>query len=253
MKEILRGESVMAITRRDRSAALLAVTQRLMDAQLLRSLDGGEKVAVTSSTSDHQLMDSAATAKKKKRNKQNKAAAKNKRTKRMSWLGGGNIPLIMMAAAFGSITTLISLSLIHLSDGSSEGKAPPVLPPTASTYLRQGDFQSSMSSTSPNTINPLSAVPVQSPIFSPRTTVNNSPMNSVEKPSFSPILFVCTDTQGWYDKEGYDCSWYELVDNPGCPQYGSQTASSFSTAEGSANDNCCYCQNAAANNVVSES
>eukprot|EP00985_Skeletonema_marinoi_P028078 scaffold23961_cov66-Skeletonema_marinoi.AAC.1 len=55
----------------------------------------------------------------------------------MSWVGGGAIPLIMMAA-FGSITTLIAFSLIHQSDGSSEGEDPPTLPPSAaSTSLGQ--------------------------------------------------------------------------------------------------------------------
>ncbi len=91
-------------------------------------------------------MDSAAAAKnkaaakkKKKRNKRNKAAAKRKGTK-FRWLGGGIMSLLMVA--FGSITTFnVALSLIHRSDGSSEGKAPPTLPPSTSTSLRvRGTF-----------------------------------------------------------------------------------------------------------------
>jgi Leucine-rich repeat (LRR) protein len=132
---------------------LWVIVQRLLDAQL-RLLDVGEKgrVEVLSSASDHQLMDSATAAKKRKaeakrkkkaRNKWNKAAANQKAGSRLvSSLGGGIISLIMMAA-FGSITSLISLSLIHQSDGSLEGQVPPTLPP--STYLGQRDLQSNVS------------------------------------------------------------------------------------------------------------
>jgi hypothetical protein len=322
--------SIMAINNRigDQSAvskALLVIAQRLLSEQL-RSLDGGENegpAVVSSAASDHQLIDStaaaktkkkkaiAAAAKKKKRNRRNKAAAKYKGTKLMSCLGGGIISLFMMAALFGSITTLISLSLIHQSDGSSEGKASPTLPPSTSTSLRQRDLQSSnVASTSPSSVSPSAAV-VQAPIFSP-ADVSNPPVNTFDKsapstcfdtpnwvdyyglvcdnyevidepgcpqlgslhegnmgvakdnccycgggshtlpPTTSPKS-MCNDTSGWYNFEGYDCSWYEVFDDPGCPKYGNQTADNSSTAKGSAKDNCCYCQNAVVSTLVSKS
>jgi hypothetical protein len=229
----------------------------------------------------------------------------------MSCLGGGIISLFMMAALFGSITTLISLSLIHQSDGSSEGKASPTLPPSTSTSLRQRDLQSSnVASTSPSSVSPSAAV-VQAPIFSP-ADVSNPPVNTFDKsapstcfdtpnwvdyyglvcdnyevidepgcpqlgslhegnmgvakdnccycgggshtlpPTTSPKS-MCNDTSGWYNFEGYDCSWYEVFDDPGCPKYGNQTADNSSTAKGSAKDNCCYCQNAVVSTLVSKS
>jgi len=63
---------------------------------------------------------------------------------------------------------------------------------------------------------------------------------------------MCTDTEGWYSVEGYDCVWYEVMDDPGCPQYGSQTAHWSATAKGSAKDNCCYCKNDVVSTLVSE-
>eukprot|EP00984_Skeletonema_dohrnii_P038885 scaffold42658_cov122-Skeletonema_dohrnii-CCMP3373.AAC.1 len=128
-------ESMAGPIRREQSAVsvaqLLVVTGRMLDEQLLRLLDGGgekgrEVLSSDAASVDQQSMDAAAdaaaakkkraaTAAKKKRNKRNKAAAKHKKTRLMSWLGGGVIPLIVMAA-FGSITTLIAFSLIHQSD-----------------------------------------------------------------------------------------------------------------------------------------
>jgi hypothetical protein len=243
MKEMVRALS-MAINRRDQSAVsedLLVITRRLLGEQL-RSLGGGEnegRAAVSSAASDHQLMDSAAaskkkatiaTTKKKKRNKRNKAAAKHKKSSLMSWLGGGLISLLLMT--FGSITTLIALSLIHQSDGSSEGKAPPTLPPSASTSLRQRDLQSSnVASTSPSSVSPLAAV-VQSPVFSP-AAVSNPPTNSFGESAPT----TCLDTPNWVDGYGSGCDWYEENEEPGCPDYGS----SFEGNMGVAKDNCCYC------------
>eukprot|EP00984_Skeletonema_dohrnii_P004888 scaffold1723_cov78-Skeletonema_dohrnii-CCMP3373.AAC.2 len=140
----------MAANKREQSAVsmaqLLVVAERMLDAQLLCLLDDGMKgreVLSYDAASDQQLTDAdaaaakkkraAANAAKKKRNKRNKAAAKPKKTRLKSWLGGGILPLIVMAA-FGSITTLIGFSLIHQSDGSSEGEDPPTLPPSASTF-----------------------------------------------------------------------------------------------------------------------
>jgi hypothetical protein len=159
LKDMLTEFNNMPIDRRNDQSVmsmkeqLLAVTQRLFDAHRLQGGDENKGV-VSSSASDHQLMDSAAAAKKKadvaaaaaakkkkKRNKRNKAAAKHKGTKFRSWLGGGILSLVMMVA-FGFITTFnVALSLIHRSDGSSEGKAPPTLPPSTSTSLRvRGTF-----------------------------------------------------------------------------------------------------------------
>jgi hypothetical protein len=70
--------------------------------------------------------------------------------------------------------------------------------------------------------------------------------------TFSPSSSMCTDTEGWYSVEGYDCVWYEVMDDPGCPQYGSQTAHWSATAKGSAKDNCCYCKNDVVSTLVSE-
>ncbi len=85
-----------------------------------------------------QLMDDAAAiaakneAKEKghKQNKDDKAAPKRKMTNFMGWLGCGIISLVMMAI-FTSVTMpFVTFSLlIHPSDGSSEGNAPPPLSP----------------------------------------------------------------------------------------------------------------------------
>jgi hypothetical protein len=224
---------------------LLVVTQRLLDVQL-RLSDGGEEgqVMVSSSASDHQLMmdnaaatkkKAAAAAKKKKRNKRNKATAKHKGgTKFMSWLGGGGgiTSHVMMVAAFSSIsiTTLIfTLSLIHQSDGSREGKAPPALPPSISTSLRQGDLHSSdVASESPNIISsPLAAV-VPPPVFSPTATAVRNPPTSADKT-------VCVDTPGWEDAAGLGCKFYG-GDIEGCPITGHYPGNI-----GTAKEHCCHC------------
>ena len=248
----------------------------------------------------------AAKAAKKKRHKRNKAAAKPKKTRLVSWLGGGIIPLIMVAA-FGSITTLIAFSLIRQSDGSSEGEDLPTLPPSASTSLGQRDIQSIISPL------PVPAVlAVKSPIFSPSDSEVSNPSMKSDDRAVSTCLdtpnwkdkdgygcdhyedmyesgcsgtdkwagnmglainhccfcgggrhtlhtttsssSICTeDTEGWFDQRGYDCVWYEVVDGPGCPNYGHQTAHNNSTVKGSAINHCCFCQIDVANDVVSES
>jgi hypothetical protein len=95
-----------------------------------------------------------------------------------------------------------------------------------------------------------------SPTISP--TITNSPTKSAtpsSAPSSAPS--ICTDTPGWYDFNGYDCSWYEAMDDPGCPQYGDLRSEvtwlPCVTSTGVANDNCCYCQNAVVSTLVSES
>eukprot|EP00985_Skeletonema_marinoi_P001301 scaffold517_cov140-Skeletonema_marinoi.AAC.14 len=306
----------MAANKREQSAVsmaqLLVVAERMLDAQLLRLLDERREVLSYDAASDQQLMDddaaaakkkrAAAKAAKKKRNKRNKAAAKPKKTRLVLWLSGGILPLIMMAA-FGSITTLITFSLIHQSDGSSEGEDLPTLPPSASTSLGQRDIQS--------IISPLPVpvvLAVKSPIFSPSDSdVSNPSMKSDDRvvstcldtpnwkdedgygcdhyedmyelgcsgtekwvgnmglatdhccfcgggshtfPLATSSSSICTeDTQGWYDQRGYDCVWYEVMDGPGCPDYGDQTAHKSSTVKGSAISHCCFCQIDVANNV----
>jgi hypothetical protein len=69
--------------------------------------------------------------------------------------------------------------------------------------------------------------------------------------SLSPSSSKCTeDTPGWYDEEGYDCVWYEVMDDPGCPRYGNLYSEYTSRV---AKDNCCYCQNIVVSTIVSES
>ncbi|KAK1733561.1 leucine-rich repeat protein [Skeletonema marinoi] len=233
----------MAANKREQSAVsmaqLLVVAERMLDAQLLRLLAGGlegREVLSSDAASDQQLMDAdaaaakkkraAAKAAKKKRNKRNKAAAKPKKTKLVSWLGGGILPLIMMAA-FGSITTLIAFSLIHQSDGSSEGEDPPTLPPSASTSLGQRDIQS--------IISPLPVpvvLAVKSPIFSPSDSdVSNPSMKSDDR-----VVSTCLDTPNWKDKDGYGCDHYEDMYESGC-----SGTEKWVGNMGLAIDHCCFC------------
>ena len=59
-----------------------------------------------------------------------------------------------------------------------------------------------------------------------------------EAPSSSSAPTTCQDTPGWYDNiMGYDCSWYEVMDDPGCPKVGNDHGGDM----GVPNDNCCYC------------
>eukprot|EP00984_Skeletonema_dohrnii_P014363 scaffold6018_cov94-Skeletonema_dohrnii-CCMP3373.AAC.3 len=328
----------------------------LLDVMLLRLLDEGP----IGSSDRQQVVDDAAAAKKKgkaaakkKRYKRNKAAAKHKKTKLMSWLGGGIISVIMMVAFSFISTPIVTLSLFQPSDGLGEGKAPPALPPSASKSLRQEDIKSkNEASTSLDIIrSPLAAV-VPPPVFAPialsnrrrrmksdemraskcldtpnwkdkydygcdyyeeydkeydvcsfadelagdigssttnccicgggshslpptnSPTITNSPTKSAApstapsisnsptksanpsaapsisnsptksaNPSTSTAPSMCTDTEVWYDDEGYDCVWYEVMDDPGCPQYG-DLYKEKNPPKGLANENCCYCKNA---------
>jgi hypothetical protein len=243
-----------AVDRRDDQPAVSKELLVLLEAQLLRLLDGGEKeqnmLSTVGASTDCQLKSSAdakkkrAAATKKKRNKRNKAAAKHKKTKRMPWQG------LMMMAAFGSMTALMTFSLISQSDGSSEGDDPPTLPPSASTSLGQRDIESIISPS------PVPLVAVKSPIFS-RTDVDvddsNLPIELKAVENRRAVSTCNEDTSGWFDQQGYDCAWYAVMDSPGCPLYGNRTAHESSAAEGSANDHCCHCQIDVSNNVVSES
>eukprot|EP00984_Skeletonema_dohrnii_P033037 scaffold28410_cov172-Skeletonema_dohrnii-CCMP3373.AAC.1 len=68
-------------------------------------------------------------------------------------------------------------------------------------------------------------------------------------PAISTSSICNEDTEGWFDQDGYDCVWYKVMDGPGCPNYGNQTAHNSSIAEGTANQNCCYCQIDVTNDV----
>jgi hypothetical protein len=260
VEEVLKKmtRELMAVDRRDDQPAvskeLLVIVQRMLNAQLLRLLDVGEKeqemLSTVGASTDCQLKSSAdakkkrAAATKKKRNKRNKAAAKHKKTKRMPWQG------LMMMAAFGSMTALMTFSLISQSDGSSEGDDPPTLPPSASTSLGQRDIESIISPS------PVPLVAVKSAIFS-RTDVDvddsNLPIELKAVENRRAVSTCNEDTSGWFDQQGYDCAWYAVMDSPGCPLYGNRTAHESSAAEGSANDHCCHCQIDVSNNVVSKS
>eukprot|EP00956_Cyclotella_meneghiniana_P010120 scaffold13973_cov43-Cyclotella_meneghiniana.AAC.3 len=67
--------------------------------------------------------------------------------------------------------------------------------------------------------------------------------------SSSSSSTTCQDTPCWYDGEGYDCRWYEVMDDPGCPRYGDRGPGDMGTAH----DNCCYCKNVTDDTFVSES
>ncbi len=68
---------------------------------------------------------------------------------------------------------------------------------------------------------------------------------------------------------GFDCSWYEVMDDPGCPKYGGLVHGDlleavyydypFDDGEGdensiveTANDHCCHCKNAMISTPVSK-
>ena len=244
----------------------------LLDVLLLRLLDEIEKgrgllllSSASDAASDQQLMDydaaaakkkkkRAAAAAKKKRNKQNKAAAKHKQINLMSWswswLGGGIMSLIMMVE-FSSITTLIfPLSLIHQSDGSGDGKAPPALPPSASRPLRQEDLTSdNEASTLPNIISSPVAAVTPPPVFSPTDVAainrrmkfdeKSAALFSSPRSPSSPTMSAdpaqsCVDTPGWKDMDNSSCDWYNPNPNL-CPKY----VDTLGRETGSAKEHCC--------------
>ena len=95
-------------------------------------------------------------------------------------------------------------------------------------------------------INSISGVPSDPPS-------NSASPSSSSSPSSAPTL--CEDTPGWYDFNGYDCSWYELMDDPGCQKYGYKFANytdMYGDHKGVGNDNCCLWKNTLAYIVVSE-
>mmetsp|Transcript_12413 Transcript_12413/g.18475 ORF Transcript_12413/g.18475 Transcript_12413/m.18475 type:complete len:351 (+) Transcript_12413:93-1145(+) len=221
-------------------------TELILTVLLLRLLhereEGRVAVAVPSSVaSDGQLEDTTDAAKKKravakkkekkKRYKRNKAAAKHKNknttTDIMSWIGGGLLSVIAMVI-FGSIMTfVVPLSLIHQTDGSGEGNAPPALPPSASRSLRQKGLRSNndnAASVSPNVSHPLAAV-VPPPVFSPSAvSVSNRRMRSDTNTTFHQIernalidFYYSTkgaewmNTTNWLDEDASYCNWWGVA------------------------------------------
>ena len=174
----------------------------------------------------------ADAAAKEKCHEQNKVAdAKRKkiRFKHNSWSSG--IASLITMVAFGSIMTLIfPLSLIHQSDASGEGEAPPAMPPSASLpplRRQQKNHQTSIdhaASTLPDIVSPLPAVALP-PIFSPAAVghLMNEELSS-----------TCLDTPNWKDKFGDGCDYYEETDE--CP-----FADAYAGDMGPATDHCCYC------------
>ena len=49
---------------------------------------------------------------------------------------------------------------------------------------------------------------------------------------------TCVDTEGWEDKYGEGCEWYQESDAPGCPFFGNDLVGTM----GPASENCCYCK-----------
>ncbi len=189
----------------------------LLAAALLRLIN--ERAAASSSNggdddvmSDRQSKDAAAAANEKKRvakaarrrrRKQNKNAAAKQKANLMSRSRGGFISLLMMVS-FGSIILLISpSSLIHSSDGSKKGEAPPAKPPSASRPLRQREHRSNNDNgVSPNIIvSPLPAV-AQPPIISPGDASNHRVKIDALRSE------TCIDTPNWVDRYHHRCYWY---------------------------------------------
>ncbi len=48
---------------------------------------------------------------------------------------------------------------------------------------------------------------------------------------------LCSDNNTWVDEKHNTCSWYEVEDDPGCPNYGHRSSSDNITAI----EACCYC------------
>ena len=212
------------------SKELFAITKHMLNDHLLRLLDSGGKeqeiLSRVGASGDRQLnaadaKKKSAAAAKKKRSKRKKAVTKQKTTKHnMSWLGSSRIIPLVIMAAFGSITTLMTFSLIPQSDGSSEGNDPPTLPPSASTSLGQRNSETIISPTL------VPAEAVKSPIFTRTTDVEDSNL-SIE----------CVDTPNWTDKVGNGCDHYEASYQAGCPG-----TEKWAGNMGPATEHCCYCK-----------
>eukprot|EP00984_Skeletonema_dohrnii_P024486 scaffold13607_cov117-Skeletonema_dohrnii-CCMP3373.AAC.10 len=112
------------------------------------------------------------------------------------------------------------------------------LPPTNSPTITNSPTKSANPSTAPS----ISNFPTKSANPSTAPSISNSPTKSAypsTAPSTAPSM--CTD-RDWYDYQGNDCVWYEVMDDPGCPEYG-DLYKERNPPKGLANENCCYCKN----------
>jgi hypothetical protein len=158
-----------------------------------------------------------------------------------------------MMVEFSSITTFVfPLSLIHQSDGSGDGKAPPALPPSASRPLRQGDLASdNEASTLPNIISSPVAAVTPPPVFSPTDVAainrrmkfdeKSAALFSSPKSPSSPTMSAnptqsCVDTPGWKNKYNKPCAWFDA--NP--KRCGAGWVNSL-WETGSEIEHCCSC------------
>lgn len=74
-------------------------------------------------------------------------------------------------------------------------------------------------------------------------TISPAPTTSSPTPE-------CMNTPEWIDYNGFRCDYYEVVDMPGCPYFGTNDGYDVNTGEpvaggSTANDNCCYCKTTA--------
>lgn len=251
-------EELIAINRTQ-----LAVSEKLLDVnqQLLAAylrMFGGEQQPSGQLAEDYLLLHAKKTkiSAKRRRRKRNKAADKRK----LSWRGYGFLPQIMMVLFGCSLTLLlITISLVHPSDGSKD-KTAPALPPSPSLRA-QGRRMQGGTSTSPSLIE-------QSPMFSSpndgsvATESNSIPSDSptlTKKSSSTPSATLspssiggnqpatnsfestppttCINTPNWTDRFGDGCVFYETADDPGCPKEGNLYAGEM----GAATFHCCYC------------
>eukprot|EP00573_Skeletonema_grethae_P004575 CAMPEP_0201699276 /NCGR_PEP_ID=MMETSP0578-20130828/23091_1 /ASSEMBLY_ACC=CAM_ASM_000663 /TAXON_ID=267565 /ORGANISM="Skeletonema grethea, Strain CCMP 1804" /LENGTH=247 /DNA_ID=CAMNT_0048186005 /DNA_START=86 /DNA_END=829 /DNA_ORIENTATION=- len=207
-----------------RNNILLGAVLRSVSSYQQHLMDDAAAAAAAAATAKN-----AAKENSHEHNKDDKAAPKRKMTNLIAWMGGGIISLIMMAIFSSTTTPFVTFSLlIHPSDASSEGKAPPALPPTISKPLRQRELQSDDAAlTSPNiNINsPSAAVTSPSPsiLLPAATSVNNRRLK-------------CFDTPNWKDGYGRGCDYHEDQNNPSCD------SSVYNPGDmGPPSENCCYC------------
>ncbi|KAL9181652.1 hypothetical protein ACHAXT_011995 [Thalassiosira profunda] len=100
------------------------------------------------------------------------------------------------------------------------GTGSPVVTPQPSPYP-----------TYPPTITRAPSTPF--PTYPPHTPFPTEPVVPTAKPT-SPCE---GNTPNWRDSHGDDCTWFEMMDTPGCPTYGDMYVGDM----GAANENCCYC------------
>ena len=58
------------------------------------------------------------------------------------------------------------------------------------------------------------------------------------------VLECETTPHNWKDSYGDGCEWYELYDEPGCPNYGEY----YDGGMGKPNQACCYCEGGSVSN-----